>query len=51
MLSSEAVFAALFGWLLLGEVLTPKQLLGSVFMLVGVLLAQASAFRREKGGA
>ena len=45
-LSSEAVFAALFGWMLLGEVLSPRQLLGSALMLAGVLIAQASAFRK-----
>jgi drug/metabolite transporter (DMT)-like permease len=40
-LSLEAVFAALFGWLLLGETLTPQQLLGCGLMLGGMLLAQA----------
>lgn len=39
-LSMEAVFAALFGWLLLGETLTPRQLLGCGLMLSGVLLAK-----------
>lgn len=44
-LSMEAVFAALFGWLLLGELLTVTQLLGCGFMLVGMLLAQAKVIR------
>lgn len=39
-LSSEAVFAAAFGWLLLGEALTPLQILGCTLMLVSMLLAQ-----------
>jgi drug/metabolite transporter (DMT)-like permease len=39
-LSMEAVFGALFGWLLLNERLTDLQLLGCGLMLVGMLLAQ-----------
>ena len=38
LLSLEAVFAAFFGWLLLGEWLTPLQLLGCALMLVGMVL-------------
>jgi len=45
-LSSEAIFAALFGWLLLGEELTAHQLLGCGLMLAGMLLAQTSSFER-----
>ena len=40
-LSMEAVFAALFGWLLLGEMLSAIQLLGGGLMLVAMLLAQS----------
>jgi len=39
-LSLEAVFAATFGWLLLGEHLSAVQLLGCGLMLAGMLLAQ-----------
>jgi len=39
-LSCEAVFAALFGWLVIEERLTPIQLLGCGFMLIGMILAQ-----------
>lgn len=39
-LSMEAVFGALFGWLLLDERLTSLQLLGCGLMLAGMLLAQ-----------
>ncbi len=39
-LSLEAVFAALFGWLLLAEALSGPQRLGGALMLAGVLLAQ-----------
>ena len=45
MLSLEAVFAALFGWFLLGEMLTRWQLLGCALMMVGMLLAQLSPAR------
>ncbi len=44
-LSSEAVFAALSGWLLLSEGLTTRQLLGCGLMLAGMLLAQTSSIR------
>jgi drug/metabolite transporter (DMT)-like permease len=43
MLSLEVVFAAFFGWLLLGETLTARQLLGCGLMLGGMLLAQYPA--------
>jgi drug/metabolite transporter (DMT)-like permease len=39
-LSLEAVFAALFGWLLLGEALSVRQVAGCALMLCGVVLAQ-----------
>jgi drug/metabolite transporter (DMT)-like permease len=39
-LSLEAVFAALTGWLFLSEILNPIQIVGCVLILGGVLLAQ-----------
>ena len=39
-LSLEAVFAALGGWLLLEEQLTPRALAGCAFMLAGMLISQ-----------
>ena len=45
LLSMEAPFAALFGWLLLDESLSAIQLLGCGLMLGGMLLAQVNAFR------
>jgi drug/metabolite transporter (DMT)-like permease len=39
-LSLESLFAALFGWLILGEVLSTQQLIGCGLMLTGMLLAQ-----------
>ena len=47
-LSMEAVFAAVFGWLLLGELLTPIQLVGCGFMLAGMLLAQANVIVKKE---
>jgi len=44
LLSLEAVFAALGGWLLLGETLRPRGLLGCALMLSGMLLSQLWAF-------
>ena len=42
-LSGEAVFAAIFGNLLLGERLTPQQLVGCGLMLAGMVVAQVHA--------
>lgn len=39
-LSLESVFAALAGWLLLGEILTTQGLIGCGLMLCGMLLSQ-----------
>lgn len=46
-LSSEAIFAALFGWWLLNEQLSAIQLFGCGVMLSGMLLAQADSLRRR----
>lgn len=40
LLSLESAFAALGGWLMLGEQLTPRALLGCALMLAGMLLSQ-----------
>ncbi len=47
-LSTEAVFAALFGWLILNEIFTPVQVLGCAIIFAGMLLAQADVFRRKE---
>ncbi len=44
-MSLEAVFAALFGWLLLDERLTPVQIVGCGLMLAGMILAQLGVMR------
>jgi drug/metabolite transporter (DMT)-like permease len=40
LLSMEAVFAAVFGYLALGETLTPRQLLGCALILAAILIVQ-----------
>ncbi|MEG0125979.1 MAG: DMT family transporter [Clostridia bacterium] len=39
-MSLESVFAVIAGWLILGDVLTPKEFLGCAAMLCGIVLAQ-----------
>ena len=39
-LCEEAVFAAIGGWIVLGETLTARGLLGCTLMLTGMLLSQ-----------
>jgi drug/metabolite transporter (DMT)-like permease len=48
LLSLEALFAALFGWMLLNELLTWVQWSGCMLMLAGMLLAQWDAFRPKR---
>lgn len=43
-LSAEGVFAALWGWLLLGEVLGPRGFLGCILMLAGMLCSELWSF-------
>ena len=40
LLSLEAVFAAIGGWLILGEIISPRGLVGCGLMLFGMLLSQ-----------
>lgn len=47
LLSMEAVFAALFGALLLKEMLNITQLAGCAIMLTGMLLAQTNTWRKD----
>lgn len=44
-MSLETVFAALGGWLLLSEGLTPRDWFGAGLMLSGILLSQADLFK------
>lgn len=47
-LSLEGSFAALGGWLLLGEVLSLRGLLGCGLLLAGMVLSQFAGFSRQK---
>lgn len=47
-LSTEAVFAALSGWLMLTEALSPRQLAGCGLMLMGMVLAQLPKAARNQ---
>lgn len=47
LMSTESLFAALCGWLLLGEHLGPRELLGGGLMLAGALVSQLVGVRRQ----
>ncbi|GGV19926.1 permease [Streptomyces filipinensis] len=47
MLTLEVVAGAVLAYLVLGEVLTPAQLIGSLLMLLGIVLAQLATIRRR----
>lgn len=49
-LSLESVFAVLWGWLLLGELLSGRGILGSALMLAGMILAQLPDSEEKEGG-
>ena len=48
LMSLEAVFATLFGWLLLRQELAPRELLGCALMLCAILLAQIPIHKLRK---
>lgn len=45
LLSLESVFAVFWGWMLIGEVLTPRALFGSFLMLGGMMISQVMGKR------
>ena len=47
-MSLEAVFAAIGGWLILGEVLNFKGIIGCLLMLSGIIISQISYNRRKQ---
>jgi drug/metabolite transporter (DMT)-like permease len=49
LLSLESVFAVLGGWLILGEALSPRGLLGCALMLAGMLASQVAALHGPAG--
>jgi drug/metabolite transporter (DMT)-like permease len=50
LLSLESVFAALGGWMILGEVMTLRGMLGCGFMLTGMLISQLYGFFARPAG-
>jgi drug/metabolite transporter (DMT)-like permease len=48
LLSLEAVFAAIGGWLILGEIISPRGLVGCGLMLFGMLLSQLWSLAGKK---
>lgn len=48
LLSLESVFAVLSGWVILGEVLSLKELLGCILIFIAILLAQLPDFFKKR---
>jgi drug/metabolite transporter (DMT)-like permease len=48
--SLESVFAALAGWIILGQDLTARELLGSLFVFAAIILSQLNKPDSEKQG-
>ncbi len=48
LMSLESVFAVIGGWLVLGEKLSERELLGCLFMLSAIIVAQIPDFMKEK---
>jgi drug/metabolite transporter (DMT)-like permease len=49
-LSLETAFAALGGWIFLGEVIPARGLAGCALMLAGIILSQAGTLRARENG-
>lgn len=47
-MSLEAVFAVIGGWMILNESIPPRGLMGCLLMLIGMILSQLYLFRRNK---
>ncbi|MBQ3151000.1 MAG: DMT family transporter [Clostridia bacterium] len=52
LLCLESVFSVIFGWIILDEALSPKEILGCVIMFIAIILTQLpeSLFKRSKKG-
>lgn len=46
-LSGEPVFAALFAWILIGETLTPRETVGAVLILAGMLVSELAPGKKQ----
>jgi drug/metabolite transporter (DMT)-like permease len=49
-LSLETVFAALGGWIVLGEVIPARGLVGCALMLMGIIVSQIGTIRARESG-
>jgi drug/metabolite transporter (DMT)-like permease len=49
-MSLESVFSALSGWTVLGERLSPRELLGSILMFLAIIFAQVEIKPKKKTG-
>ena len=49
-MSLESVFSALSGWAVLGEHLSPRELLGSILMFLSIIFAQVEIKPKKKAG-
>ena len=47
-MSLESLFGALAGWLVLGEILSSREIAGCVLMGAGMLVSQAGGFVRKE---
>ena len=47
-MSLESVFSVLAGWVILGETLTTRELIGCVLVFAAVIMAQLPEFFKEK---
>lgn len=47
LLSLEGTFAAIGGWLMLSEILTPRAIVGCALLLFGMILSQVAGLRRR----
>ncbi len=45
--SQESTLSVIFGWLLLNEIMTGRELLGCALMLTGVLISQLAPFKKK----
>ncbi|HHT84671.1 MAG: DMT family transporter [Bacillota bacterium] len=50
MFSGEPVFGSFFSWLILGETLTPRESVGAVLILAGILISKISSLKQQPSG-
>jgi len=46
-LSMEAVFGAIGGWLILGEILSTRELIGCLIMFIAIVISQLPERRKQ----